>query len=196
MNDAASAVEDDALSTSPGDDMEGGMSFDDLDESFDMLAAMPDTPGSPTQPALRPDSGKRSEEPLDTPNANLFSPSPSADVPISQEPTNSAGRQDSSTPARRSATRQALRRSPRLSAMKMARTDGTDGGSAGRGGDSMASGISKALGEGGSRLFGAGSGVTPYSTRRGRRASQKFQPVTPGSAFRDAGQDEANASFR
>lgn len=103
------------------------------------------------------------------------------------------------TPMAVPSSAQALRRSPRLAgvppppppevAAAAAASARMSAPSAKKAGTSL-------FGAGGGGGFGEASGVTPYSSRRGRRESQKFTPFTPGSAFGDGGVDDQNASFR
>lgn len=172
-NTASAVGEADMLHVNNNDDNmnNGGDGFDNLDESsFDILANMnmPDTPGP-----------QAAEQPLlehDTPPAG----GDGTDLGHMQALTDILGIEDS--PAPEDAPRP-VRRSPRIAAAAAARAgDGVHvtlpGAKARRGGASPA------------------NGVTPYSCRRGRRASQGFRGFTPGSAFPDGGLDEANASFR
>lgn len=106
------------------------------------------------------------------------------------------------TPMAVPSSAQALRRSPRLAgvppppppevAAAAAAAARMSAPSAKKAGTSLFG----AGGGGGGGGFGEASGVTPYSSRRGRRESQKFTPFTPGSAFGDGGVDDQNASFR
>lgn len=94
---------------------------------------------------------------------------------------------------------QALRRSPRLAGVPPPPPPEVAAAAAAASRMSAASakkvGVSLFGGGSGGEGCGNANGVTPYSSRRGRRGSQKFQAFTPGSAFGDA-MDDQNASFR
>lgn len=104
------------------------------------------------------------------------------------------------TPMAVPSSAQALRRSPRLAGVPPPPPPEVAAAAAAAARMSAPSakkvGVSLFGGEGGDGGTGAASSVTPYSSRRGRRESQRFQAFTPGSAMGDGGMDDQNASFR
>lgn len=153
----------------------------DPDESFDMLANMPPTPGGLVPPAL---PGGSADSGSDNDGEESF--------------TDMLGIRDSSptTPAALTAEEQGLRRSARLSTAGKGNRTGVLSASVGKGrrvGLPVAAG-----GGGGGGRVGGDNGVTPRSSRRDvrRENGQPFpeRAPTPGTAFGDG--DDPNASFR
>lgn len=168
---------------------------DDLDDSFDMLADVPDTPGQPERLHGGGDINGEGD------NVDNRSPSQSQEDKICL--SDILGIQDSPDPAdaaspppAASALSQGLRRSPRLASA--ARRGSMAGGHYGGLPKSGKKGRARDVegGSGGGEGGEGSSGLTPYSSRRGRRQSQGFAAFTPGTANGESGMEEGNASFR
>ncbi|CAN0068889.1 unnamed protein product [Scytosiphon promiscuus] len=171
----------------------GGVGIDggDPDESFDMLANMPPTPGGLVPPThARGDEGSDNDD--------------NGDLEESFADMLGIRYSSPTTPAAVTVEQQGLRRSPRLlaaSAVVSSRVNpsGLLSGSVGKGRRAGLPGPAAAAGGGGT--VGGDYGVTPRSTRRtGRRENGQGFPeraATPGTAFGGDGDgDDANASFR
>ena len=102
------------------------------------------------------------------------------------------------TPMAVPSSAQALRRSPRLAGVPPPPPPevAAAAAAAARMSAPSAKKVGVSLLGGGDGGCGDASGVTPYSSRRSRRESQRFQTFTPGSAIGDGGMDDQNASFR
>lgn len=153
---------------------------EDADESFDMLANMPPTPGgglvaNSDHNDNGNDNGNAEESftgMLGIPDSSPTTPATPAAVAAQQ-----GGGADTGNP----------RRSPRLAAAAGPSTGGRANRSVGRRG--------VGVGAGGGVGGASGGGMkTPYSSRRsGRRAGG--QALTPGTAASNVDGDDANASF-
>lgn len=166
---------------------------DDPDESFDMLANMPPTPGGGL--VAPSGDGEGNDDDNDDAQESLTdmlgipgsSPTTPAAVAAQQGGVDGFGNGNGS-----------VRRSPRLAASG-GRGTGTGGRASwgvvpGSGGVNGRRGVGVGAGRGVGGASGGGGMKTPYSSRRsGRRPGG--QALTPGTAASNVDGDDANASF-